>query len=296
MAILAQLSDVHLSPLPPVRMSDLLNKRITAYVNWKLNRAKHMQRDTLVRLVEHMKAQHPDFAAVTGDLVNLALPAEFDNAAKWVKSIGAPEKVCVIPGNHDVYVPNALDAFRTALGPYATGELIDDAPFPFVRRVGDVAIVGCSSAIATPPFFAYGKFDEEQGERLRKCLQILGEAGFFRVVLIHHPPNSEYASELRRGMRGADLFREIIAEAGAELVLHGHMHRSCIHELKGPNSDVPVIGVAAGSADAGSGEDPARYNLFNIERTGNSWSCTLREYGYQRIGDEIVLRLQMRIH
>jgi len=296
MVILAHLSDVHLAPLPPVRPQELLNKRMTGFVNWKLNRAQRMHRDTLQNLVLHMKGQRPHMTAVTGDLVNLALDAEFDNAAKWIKTLGPPERVCVIPGNHDAYVRGSRDYFREALGPYATGELIDQAPYPFVRRVGDVAIIGCSSAIATPPFFAAGNFAADQAKRLAQCLKILGKAGFFRVVLIHHPPNKDLASHPRVGLWGAARFREAVAKSGAELILHGHTHRASINEIPGPNGEVPVISVTAGSADAGHGEDPARYNLFNIERTGTKWSCTLREYGYQRIGDDIVLRLQMRIY
>lgn len=296
MVNLAHLSDVHLNPMPRVQPRDLLNKRITGYINWKLNRRRHMHREALTRLVDHMKAHEPDFTAVSGDLVNLSLDAEFHKAAEWLRAIGPAEQVCAIPGNHDAYVGGAREKFCQALGDYAMGETVADAPFPFVRRIGDVAVIGCSSAVATPPFFASGAFEAAQAERLVQCLEWLGKAEFFRVVMIHHPPNAEWADDRMRGMRGASRFRDAIRQAGAELVLHGHMHRSLINELEGPGTQVPVVGVAAGSADAGSGEDPARYNLFSIERTGTRWSCELNEYGYQRIGDEIVLRLKMRIH
>ena len=43
-------------------------------------------------------------------------------------------------------------------------------------------------------------------------------------------------------------------------------------------------------------EDPARYNLFKIERLGTAWSCTMREFGFQRLSSEIVLRLSLRIY
>ncbi|MNY71738.1 hypothetical protein D3C86_2101480 [compost metagenome] len=60
---------------------------------------------------------------------------------------------------------------------------------------------------------------------------------------------------------------------------------------------MPVVGVAAASAaQGGTLDDPARYNLFRIERSGDrGWSCTMREYGFQRLGSDIVMRLQMRI-
>lgn len=295
MTRLAHLSDIHLAPLPPVKPRDLLSKRITGYVNWRLNRANYLNRGTLSGLVDHMNGQNIDFTAVTGDLVNLSLKNEFENALDWLKTVGEPEKVCAIPGNHDAYVRGARTKFRELMGEYGTGELIDNAPYPFVRRVGDVAIIGCSSAVARPPFIASGDFDPAQADRLKQCLTLLGKAEFFRVVLIHHPPCVELSAHRTKGLRGASRFRDVVAEAGAELVLHGHTHHSSVNEIDGPNAPVPVVGVAAASANAANGEDPARYNLFNIERTGKRWSCTLQEYGYQRIGDDIVMRLQMRI-
>ena len=295
MSIIAHISDIHLGPMPPIRLRDLANKRATGYMNWRLNRAKHMCAEAGENLVNHMISQRADMNIVTGDLVNLALPAETQNAARWLKHLGPSKRVCMVPGNHDAYLSNSLEAALAAYGPYATGETLDEAPFPFVRRVGEIAIIGCSSAIATPPFIAAGKFDEAQAVRLAKCLDILGEAGFYRIVAIHHPPAKQLARPLRKSLIGAKLFRNTIKSHGAELVLHGHTHNSSIHTIKGLDKKVPVIGVAAASACPSTSASPARYNLFNIEKRNNSWNCTMREFGYQRVGDNIVQRLQMRI-
>ena len=71
MITLAHMSDIHLAPLPPVKWTELVNKRITGYVNWRLRRQSTLAGDGLTNLVRHMKEQTPDFVAVTGDLVNL---------------------------------------------------------------------------------------------------------------------------------------------------------------------------------------------------------------------------------
>ncbi len=102
----------------------------------------------------------------------------------------------------------------------------------------------------------------------------------------------------RLGLYGAKFFRAAVAEHGAELILHGHTHQSTIYAIPGLNNDVPVVGVAAaGSAQSETGgDDPARYNLFKIERLGTAWSCTMREFGFQRLSPDIVLRLSLRIY
>ena len=73
MITLAHMSDIHLAPLPPVKWTELLNKRATGYLNWRLKRHNTLNGDGLTNLVRHMKEQEPDFVAVTGDLVNLGL-------------------------------------------------------------------------------------------------------------------------------------------------------------------------------------------------------------------------------
>ena len=166
-----------------------------------------------------------------------------------------------------------------------------------MRRVGEVAVVSCSSAVATLPWVAAGYFDRGQAGRLGRILGMLADGGYYRVVMIHHPPSLEGRNH-HKGLWGGRRFRQIVAEHGAEMVLHGHTHRSTIHHIAGPNGDVPVIGVAAaGTAqDASPTDDPARYNLFRIERAGAQWSCTMREFGFQRLGSEITLRLELRIY
>ncbi|MEO8882019.1 MAG: metallophosphoesterase, partial [Devosia sp.] len=147
MITLAHLSDIHLAPLPAVRPLDLANKRLTGYLNWRFRRQSELGGSGLAALVSHLHEQAPDFTCITGDLVNLGLDAEIASALGWLKGIGPPERVCVSPGNHDAYLPGTLTRACAAWRDYVSGETIDEHPFPFVRRIGEVAVVSCSSAI-----------------------------------------------------------------------------------------------------------------------------------------------------
>lgn len=297
MITLAHISDVHLAPLPPVRWTELANKRALGYLNWRLRRHTSLSGNGLETLVNHMLEQKPDFTAVTGDLVNLGLQAEAITALDWLKAIGSPDDVCVSPGNHDSYVRGSFEHNNASWGAYMSGETLGPEQFPFVRRIGDVAIISCTSSVPSAPTLAIGRFEQDQADRLARILKMMGEAGYFRIVLIHHPPNLE-ARHPRLGLYGARRFREAVARNGAELILHGHTHKSSIFAIPGLTGDVPVVGVAAaGAAHREDGhEDPARYNLFKIERLGTAWSCTMREFGFQRLSPDIVLRLSLRIY
>ena len=112
---LAHLSDPHLPPLPAARLRDLAGKRALGYLNWTRNRHKYHRRDVLDALVSDMQEQRPDHIAITGDLVNLALEAEFSPAQAWLESVGPPDQVTVIPGNHDAYVRATRHHFAKTL-------------------------------------------------------------------------------------------------------------------------------------------------------------------------------------
>src|SRR5580765_7735297 len=103
MFTLAHLSDPHL-PMPHAGALELLGKRATGYANWWRNRVHLHVPEALAGIVADIKAQNPDHIALTGDLVNVALPQEYDRASRWLADFGPPDRITFIPGNHDVYV------------------------------------------------------------------------------------------------------------------------------------------------------------------------------------------------
>ena len=86
--VLAHLSDPHLPPLPAARLHELIGKRALGYANWQRNRHTIHRRELLDQLVSDLHIQQPDHIAITGDLVNLALPAEFAPARSCICWLG----------------------------------------------------------------------------------------------------------------------------------------------------------------------------------------------------------------
>ncbi len=263
---LAHLSDVHLAPLPTPRLRDLASKRLIGYANWRFNRAGEMTTQNLDLLLADMRLQDPDHIAVTGDLANIALHEEFEAARRWLEMLGPPAGVTVVPGNHDAYVPGAHRRQRRIWAPGMTGDDTgpgEEARFPFLRRRGNIALIGVSSAVASAPFMATGRIGRDQAEMLGKLLEEAGAEDFVRVVLIHHPPKLMNWRGFTRRLTDAGRFRSVIAKAGAELILHGHDHRATTITIAGRNRPVPVAGAAAGSSPAGS-HKPGGYAIHEI--------------------------------
>lgn len=291
---LAHISDIHLGPMPHLSIRELASKRITGYVNWHRNRAKHMVSGTLDTLVSDLRGKTPDHLAVTGDLVNLATGWEINRAGNWLQDLGSPEATSVVPGNHDAYVPGAYEKAMRAWYDYVRG---DDDPndwqkdfklWPTIRRRGPVALIGCSSSIATPPFSASGYFGARQARETAELLKQAGEEGLFRVVMIHHPPIRGAASQHKR-LIGIRRFAAAIAVGGAELVLHGHTHLNTLYWLQNRRGRVPVVGIASASQGHGGRKPVAAYNLFSISGQAGAWSLDWKRYALAKDEDVTTL-------
>ena len=82
----------------------------------------------------------------------------------------------------------------------------------------------------------------------------------------------------------AAAFRDAIATAGAELVIHGHDHVRSLAYIDGPRGRVPVIGVPSASAAFGKDHDPAGYNLYRIDGRPGAWTCAVERRGLDADG------------
>jgi 3',5'-cyclic AMP phosphodiesterase CpdA len=283
MFLLAHLSDPHLAPLPRPRVLELVGKRATGYVNWRRKRQLVHRSDVLGRIVADLKQQAPDHIAVTGDLVNIAIAAEFKPARGFLESLGSAREVTLVPGNHDAYVRSGIGYSQLHWDAYMRGD--DGGSFPFLRRRGPLALIGLSSAVPTAPFMATGRLGAEQitrlGELLERC------AGSFRVVMIHHPPASKPSRRFKRLLDGP-AFRAALARHGAELVIHGHDHERALIHLDGPQRPIPVVGVPSASEASPGEHDPAGYNLYRIEGDNGAWRCEVVSRGLTPDGKQVV--------
>jgi 3',5'-cyclic AMP phosphodiesterase CpdA len=289
---------VHLSPLPKVDLRHWNLKRLLGWLNWQQRRRHVYSRDVLERLVEDLRAQNPDHIAVTGDLANLGLPAEHAIALDWLGTLGTPDRVTAIPGNHDIYSGIGADpgtarwrqymSANTAAADHAIAEAVGAQQFPFVRRFGRLAIIALNSAVPTRPFYAIGRLGPEQLRRLASILDRLGAEGMMRVVLIHHPPLPGL-SKPRHDLEDAPALADVLARHGAELVLHGHEHREMLAWHPTPAGRIPIIGVPSASLAMPYKNEPlARYNLYRLHMDADRLRIEMIARGLAEPGGPVV--------
>lgn len=274
---LAHLTDPHL-PLPRAGVRELMTKRVLGWQSWHRRRKSVHLSTVLSAVVRDVLAHHPDHIALTGDIGNISLPVEITAARRWFESICEPERMLVIPGNHDAYVHLPAERGVAQWGAYRLG---DDGQVPAVRRLGDLMLIGIDSAAPMPWWSSGGVVGETQCDFLAKALDAGRTEGRCRVVMIHHPPVAIRGGSGRKALRDAEAFRRVLVEHGAELVLHGHTHRRSLVRLATAAGSTAIVGAPSASSGDRRHGDMGGWNLYDVQRAGQGWrvDVAFRELG-----------------
>ena len=284
----AHLSDPHLTSLQRVRWQQLMNKRVLGYLSWQRRRRAEHRSEVLDALLCDLRQTQPEHIVITGDLTHIGLPDEFRQARLWLDRLGAADRVTVVPGNHDAYVRTPWSSTFSLWQPYMQSDptfaaLVDageERLFPSRRIRNGVALIGLSSASASAPFMATGCLGAQQRERLSLFLKQAGEQGLFRIVLLHHPPRIE-DEKWRKRLTDGKALCAILSREGAELVLHGHSHRTVEAGIPHGGGKIPVFGIPSASAIGHKAGRRAQYYLYRVRRSGEHWSVRISVRGYQ---------------
>lgn len=268
---IAHVTDLHVLSDRSVEWREMLfNKRITGYANTILRRGRVHRREYLERVLEGA-TRNADHLVVTGDITNLALESEYDEARQLLDDAAKRCETTVVPGNHDIYLPpiHRERRFPHHFGRFLESDLPELAldhpsgPFPCVKLRGPAAIIGLSSAVPRPPFIAAGYIGEDQLEALGRVLAHDEVARRLPVILIHHPPVDERArwKQLRDGLVDAAALRRTLAPLTRGLVLFGHLHKRVRCTLYA----LDVVGASGAALDH---EHPAIRAGFNVYEIG----------------------------
>lgn len=302
--VLAHLSDPHFACTERINWHDLRGKRILGYLRWKLYRQGEHRQSLLTRLRADLARMKPDHIVVTGDLTQLSLPLEFDKARRWLVGLGAPDRITVVPGNHDAYVRTdwhqtfarwtdymVSDPMHRQTGPVRG---LDDL-FPTLRIRGRIALIGLSSAHPSAPHLAVGGIGVRQLERLTALLKQIAGRGLFRIVSIHHPPVSGIVSRRKQLTDSAALLR-VISRCGTELILHGHAHKTTSHFLSTHSGTIPVMGAPSISSLGRTRQRRASYGLYTITSADNGWNVSIAQRVYAADKNAFVSGKKQRFH
>ena len=246
-------------------MRDLRGKRWLGYQSWRRKRRHRYLREVLDELVLGVQADNPDVVLITGDLVHIGLEQEFREARAWLESVGPPQQVRLVPGNHDCYHPESWELAKRAYGEYLPGN--QGAQFPAVETHGPVTLVLASSAHPAPWWGAIGTLGAPQRQRISDALA--AHQSNARVLALHHPPLPNTCS-WRKALTDAAQLGPVLQQGKPHITLHGHLHHNREHR-----TEYGRIYCTASAANSGESA-PAAYRLFDIRQTDTAWQVTMQ--------------------
>lgn len=164
----------------------------------------------------------PELVVATGDLTHSNRPAEHERAAALLGSLGRP--LLVVPGNHDIprWPPGRLARpFAEFLRRWPEAEP--------VYRSERLAVCGLNSV--RPWKYQGGALRRSQLERVERVL-VDAPPRALRVVALHHHLIGAPWRTRKRTIANRSSVLGALVDAGAELVLSGHVHQSTVGERR----------------------------------------------------------------
>jgi 3',5'-cyclic AMP phosphodiesterase CpdA len=245
-------SDIHVAlERPGWQLGDWMNKRLPGWINLRgFGRGKRFDNadHVLRRFLQDVHRYRPDCLVFSGDASGLGFEKEIAQAAAilGVADEGIPG--IAVPGNHDYYTRGAAvsGAFERYFAPWQAGLRVDNAVYPFARRIGSFWLVAVNSSTGNRWFWdAAGSVGDEQLRRLETLFTQMDTGP--RILVTHYPVClSTGALEHRHhGLRDLNAILEIARRGKVCLWLHGHRH-SAYHHAPSSLADFPII--CAGSA------------------------------------------------
>lgn len=233
MTILAHLTDLHMLERDHHKRRGLSRTRLQFLsTGAALDAEARLQRAT--RMLQLAQRGGADHILLTGDLTEDGVDAQFEMLAEALHASGIePERVTLVPGNHDAYVD--FRAFDRALaGPLqayrATSHERARTALP------GAVIVPISTTIEGQWFTrSRGAIRADDVARIRRVASDPMNRDRAVVVAQHHPPSHHplFAVEWFDGVDNVAAMRDLLHERPRVHVLHGHTHRRSTKHLSG---------------------------------------------------------------
>lgn len=202
-----------------------------------------------------VQAEKPDAVICTGDLTMRARKGEFAAALDWLRALGVP--VTVEPGNHDLPYFNPLARLLDPYRRYRAVEVMLEQPLDLP---GVMVVPLKTTGRLQLRNLSWGRVSRSG---LKAALEKLVEKpdGTVAIVACHHPLIRTDFTGHGDTRHGADALA-LLAEAGADAVLSGHIHDAFDVAHQDAGRTVRLIG--AGTLSERLRTTPPSFNELRI--------------------------------
>ena len=228
----------------------------------------HHDPEIVAGLESFLSERRPDLVVISGDLTQRARIAQYELACAFIDRLEANGlAVLAVPGNHDVPLYDLVRRFTRPLARYK--RYIDDDLCPWWENDA-LAVLGINTARSLT--FKDGSISHDQMQRIRDRFSA-SAPDKLRILVTHHPllamPVDEDESSEGVNRSGDALLAA--ADAGVDLLLAGHLHRSFSKSAREIVDNVgPSLVVQAGTATSTRlrGGEQQSFNWIEASRDG----------------------------
>lgn len=243
--------------------------------------------EALLALADQLR---PEVVVLSGDITQRARRSQFQAARRFVDRLHAP--VLAVPGNHDIPLFNVA---ARAFAPYAN----------YIRAFGsnlepeyesETFLVLCANT-TRPRRHKDGEISREQIERI--CMRMHGASPRqLRIVVTHQPVLVIRPQDEENLLHGYEAAVRAWSEAGADVVMGGHIHLPYVRSLRDRFGDLPrkVWAVQAGTAVSWRirGEIPNSVNVLRHAPgepacSAERWDFDAPRNAFRCIGSELLV-------
>ncbi|ABR90455.1 DNA repair exonuclease [Janthinobacterium sp. Marseille] len=252
------------------------------------------ERAPVVKALERLAHAHaPNLLILSGDITQRARAVEFKLARAFVERLAIPSHI-VIAGNHDIPLFDVMTRIFLPYTRYCRSfgpelEPVHDSP--------DLLVL----AVRTTRRYRHieGEVSDVQIERVAQGLKQAGDKQL-RIVVTHQPVFVTHEVDEEHLLRGHQRAIGRWAEAGADLILGGHIHRPFTCALHEELADLPrrVWAVQAGTAVSSRIRHDSN-NSVNFIRYGCADAplrCIVERWDYNDEADEFLLKDSIDMH
>jgi 3',5'-cyclic AMP phosphodiesterase CpdA len=195
--------------------------------------------EALGRLIEEVR---PELVVASGDLTHRGLRSQHERAGEFLRGLDLP--LVAIPGNHDI--PYTFPKRFTR--PWAEFERLWETTEP-VFRSETLVVAGLNSV--RPWRHQSGAVRDDQLEHVHEVFAGVPPSVYRIVTLHHHLLGAPWRSRKRPVAKRNRVLAGLV-DAGADLVLAGHIHQSTVAERREFELSTPggehavVVSIAPG--------------------------------------------------
>lgn len=175
------------------------------------------QAPVMAALLRLTRAQLPEIIVWSGDITQRARRSQFEAARRFADQLPAPHRL-VIPGNHDIPLFNLPARLLAPYGNFkrAFGQVLEPS-----LSTPDWLVIGVNTT--RPWRHKNGEVSATQIERVTERLR-QAKPGQVRVVVVHQPVCVTLDKDHKNLLRGGQVALSRWGEAGADLIMGGHIH------------------------------------------------------------------------